>query len=69
MAHGETKFGLNASDTAVDDEVTIEKLKQNWNILNQFQIKVFQTTFSANVSPLDIGKPVFQGVFSLNTSY
>ena len=34
MAHGETKFGLNASDIAVDDEVTIEKLKQDWNILN-----------------------------------
>jgi len=34
MGKGEIKFGLDASDTAIDDEVTIEKLKRSWNIMN-----------------------------------
>ena len=35
MAHGDTKFGLNAmSNTPIEDEITIEKLIQNWKILN-----------------------------------
>ena len=34
MGKGEIKFGLDASDTAIDDEVTIEILKRSWNIMN-----------------------------------
>ena len=34
MGKGDIKFGLDASDTAIGDEVNIEKLKRSWNIMN-----------------------------------